>query len=70
MVASLIAKGKDQGFLLSEEVLEAFPRIEDDIAAVDAYKLFTTFLIGSLLLEVAAHGSDIAGPPYRLVGIV
>lgn len=33
----------------------------DDIAAVDAYKLFTTFLIGSLLLEVAAHGSDIAG---------
>ncbi|WEV78864.1 TetR/AcrR family transcriptional regulator C-terminal domain-containing protein [Janibacter cremeus] len=33
----------------------------DDTAAVDAYKLFTTFLIGSLLLEVAAHGSDIAG---------
>lgn len=37
MVASLIAKGKDQGFLLSEEVLEAFPKIEDDIAAVDEF---------------------------------
>ena len=37
MVASLIAKGKDQGFLLSEDVLEAFPRIEDDIAAVDEF---------------------------------
>ncbi|MEX1157982.1 MAG: RNA polymerase sigma factor RpoD [Thermomicrobiales bacterium] len=37
MVASLIAKGKDQGFLLSEEVLEAFPRIEEDIAAVDEF---------------------------------
>lgn len=31
----------------------------DDIRAVDAYKAFTTFLIGSLLLEVAAHGEDI-----------
>jgi RNA polymerase primary sigma factor len=37
VVASLIAKGKDQGFLLSEEVLEAFPRIEEDIAAVDEF---------------------------------
>lgn len=32
----------------------------DDRSAVDAYKLFTTFLVGSLLLEVAAHGSDIS----------
>lgn len=32
----------------------------DDTAAVDAYKLFTTFLVGSLLLEIAAHGSDIS----------
>lgn len=32
----------------------------DDSSAVDAYKLFTTFLIGSLLLEVAAHGNDIS----------
>lgn len=31
----------------------------DDIRAVDAYKVFTTFLVGSLLLEVAAHGEDI-----------
>jgi AcrR family transcriptional regulator len=31
----------------------------DDAAAVDAYKLFTTFLLGFLLLEVVAHGSDI-----------
>lgn len=31
----------------------------DDTRAVDAYKVFSTFLIGSLLLEVAAHGEDI-----------
>jgi RNA polymerase primary sigma factor len=37
MVASLIAKGKDQGFLLSDEVIAAFPRMEDDIAEVDDF---------------------------------
>lgn len=31
----------------------------DDTRAVDTYKVFTTFLVGSLLLEVAAHGNDI-----------
>ncbi|WP_435203138.1 TetR/AcrR family transcriptional regulator [Janibacter sp. GS2] len=31
----------------------------DDTKAVDAYKVFTTFLVGSLLLEVAVHGRDI-----------
>jgi len=35
MVSSLLSKGKDQGFLLSDEVIAAFPRMEEDIAAID-----------------------------------
>ncbi|RIK45173.1 MAG: RNA polymerase sigma factor RpoD [Chloroflexi bacterium] len=35
MVASLIAKGKNQGFLLSDDVLAVFPKLEDDIPSVD-----------------------------------
>jgi RNA polymerase primary sigma factor len=52
MVASLIAKGKSQGFLLSDEVLAAFPRIEDDIPSVDEF--------WSSLLEV---GVDVVDQP-------
>jgi RNA polymerase primary sigma factor len=52
MVASLIAKGKTQGFLLSDEVLAAFPRIEDDIPSVDEF--------WSSLLEV---GVDVVDQP-------
>ena len=37
MVASLLAKGKSQGFLLCDDVLAAFPKIEDDIAVVDEF---------------------------------
>jgi AcrR family transcriptional regulator len=33
----------------------------DDTAAVGAYRAFTSFLLGHLLLEVAAHGADV-GP--------
>lgn len=33
----------------------------DDNAAVSAYRAFTSFLLGHLLLEVAAHGADV-GP--------
>jgi len=35
MVSSLLSKGKDQGFLLSDEVIAAFPRLEEDIPAID-----------------------------------
>ena len=35
MVSSLLSKGKDQGFLLSDEVIAAIPRLEEDIAAID-----------------------------------
>ncbi len=31
----------------------------DDTAAVTAYRTFTTFLLGHLLLEVATHGADL-----------
>jgi AcrR family transcriptional regulator len=33
----------------------------DDAAAVGAYRAFTSFLLGHLLLEVASHGADV-GP--------
>ena len=31
MDATLIAKGKDRGYLLSEEIIAVFPRVEDDL---------------------------------------
>ena len=34
MSAILIAKGKDQGFLLSDEIIAAFPNVEADLAPV------------------------------------
>jgi RNA polymerase primary sigma factor len=37
VLANLIAKGKDQGFLLSDEVIAAFPRMEDHIDDVDEF---------------------------------
>ena len=37
MTASLIAKGKNQGYLLSDEVIAAFPQLENDIASVDEF---------------------------------
>ncbi|HEX5506829.1 MAG TPA: RNA polymerase sigma factor RpoD [Thermomicrobiales bacterium] len=37
MSASLIAKGKDQGFLLSEEIMAAFPNVEADVAVLDEF---------------------------------
>jgi RNA polymerase primary sigma factor len=37
VTASLIAKGKDQGYLLSDEVIAAFPQLEFDIATIDEF---------------------------------
>jgi RNA polymerase primary sigma factor len=37
VVSSLIAKGKDQGFLLSDEVIAAFPMMEDHIDEIDEF---------------------------------
>ncbi len=37
MSASLIAKGKDQGFLLSDEIIAAFPNVEADVAGLDDF---------------------------------
>jgi RNA polymerase primary sigma factor len=42
VVTSLIAKGKDQGFLLSDDVIAAFPQLENDIPAVD--ELWTSLI--------------------------
>ncbi len=35
MDASLIAKGKDRGYLLSEEIIAVFPRVEDDLESLE-----------------------------------
>jgi RNA polymerase primary sigma factor len=37
MSAILIAKGRDQGFLLSDEIIAAFPKVEDDVAGLDEF---------------------------------
>ena len=37
MSAFLIAKGKDQGFLLSDEIIAAFPNVEVDVAGLDEF---------------------------------
>ena len=37
MSASLIAKGKTQGFLLSDEIIAAFPNVEIDVAGLDEF---------------------------------
>ncbi len=48
MSASLIAKGKDQGFLLADEIIAAFPNVEADVTGLDDFY--------SVLLE---HGIEI-----------
>jgi RNA polymerase primary sigma factor len=37
MSAILIAKGKDQGFLLSDEIIAAFPNVEADVSRLDDF---------------------------------
>jgi len=37
MSAFLIAKGKDQGFLLSDEIIAAFPNVEADVPGLDEF---------------------------------
>jgi RNA polymerase primary sigma factor len=37
MSAILIAKGRDQGFLLSDEIVAAFPNVEADVAGLDDF---------------------------------
>src|SRR4051794_25291905 len=37
MSAILIAKGRDQGFLLSDEIIAAFPNVEADVAGLDEF---------------------------------
>ncbi|NLU82552.1 TetR/AcrR family transcriptional regulator C-terminal domain-containing protein [Rhodococcus sp. HNM0569] len=39
----------------------------DDDAAVSAYKSFTTFLLGHLLLEVSSHGTEIGPEDARRI---
>ncbi len=39
MDASLIAKGKDRGYLLSEEIIAVFPHAEDDLESLEEFYL-------------------------------
>ena len=38
----------------------------DDLTAVAAYRTYTTFLVGQLLLEVSAHGAELSPEEARL----
>ena len=42
MVASLIAKAKDQGFLLSDDIVAYFPNAEDQVERLD--ELYTSLV--------------------------
>jgi RNA polymerase primary sigma factor len=37
MAENLVSKGKEQGFLLQEEIIEAFPNAEDDVEVLDEF---------------------------------
>ena len=39
MDTSLIARGKDRGYLLSEEIIAVFPNAEDDVVSLDEFYL-------------------------------
>ena len=39
MEASLIARGKDRGYLLSEEIIAAFPNVEENVESLDEFYL-------------------------------
>jgi RNA polymerase primary sigma factor len=52
VVASLLTKGKTQGYLLSDEVIAAFPRLEDDIPGIDEF-CFSLFEIGVEIVDQA-----------------
>jgi len=50
MDASLIAKGKDRGYLLSEEIIAVFPHVEDDLESLEEFYL-TLFEQGIEVLD-------------------
>ena len=54
MVTSLLEKGKDQGFLLSDEIMALFPNAEEHIERID--DLYSWLLNeGIEVLEQAPH---------------
>ena len=59
MSAILIAKGKDQGFLLSDEIIAAFPNVEADVSRLDDFY--------SSLLEYGIEVVDQRPTPIRRV---
>jgi hypothetical protein len=69
MVTSLIAKGKDQGYLLSDDIVAAFPNAEDQL---DHLEEFYTSLVAEGIevvdqapapVKVVAKSREIAVPP-------
>ena len=59
MSAILIAKGKDQGFLLSDEIIAAFPNVEADVSRLDDFY--------SSLLEYGIEVVDQSPTPVKRV---
>ncbi|MEI2617315.1 MAG: RNA polymerase sigma factor RpoD [Thermomicrobiales bacterium] len=64
MVSSLLSKGKDQGFLLSDEVIAAFPRLEEDIAAID--ELWSSLLEHNVEILDDPPAADLNPPRLQL----
>jgi RNA polymerase primary sigma factor len=58
MVASLIAKAKDQGFVLSDDIVALFPNAEDQVERLD--ELYTSLV---------AEGIEVLDQPPRLPAI-
>ena len=61
MSASLIAKGKDQGFLLSDEIMAAFPQPEADVSGLDEF--YSSLLeLGIEVVALLVPGRPLRGP--------
>ena len=64
MVASLIAKAKDQGFVLSDDIVALFPNAEDQVERLD--ELYTSLVAEGI--EVLDRPPETRGTDTRLTG--
>ena len=64
MVASLIAKAKDQGFVLSDDIVALFPNAEDQVERLD--ELYTSLVAEGI--EVLDRPPEPRGTDTRLTG--
>ena len=64
MVTTLFAKGKDQGYLLSDDIMAAFPNAEENIESLDEF--YTSLVAAGIdVLEAVPATPDVAAPARR-----